>query len=84
MGFFVHWEPPNSTTILCFDVPNNMKESVKSALLSNTDGLDLTDPYAVFGIIIYEVISLYNDSVWSLRNHICIVEAVSPLLLRYY
>ncbi|KAF2181367.1 hypothetical protein K469DRAFT_713803 [Zopfia rhizophila CBS 207.26] len=55
-----------------------MKVSFQSALPSSIDNPDLTDPYSVFGIVIYELLSLYNDSVWSLRNHICSVEATWP------
>ena len=83
MGFFVHWIPPHSTTLLCFDLLEHMKVSFQSALPSSISDPDLTDPYSVFGIVIYELLSLYNDSVWSLRNHICSVEAVSPVILHY-
>ncbi|KAF2179935.1 purine and uridine phosphorylase [Zopfia rhizophila CBS 207.26] len=78
MGFFVHWTPPHSTTLLCFDIPGHMRASLRSALSSSIDNIDLSDPYSVFSIIIYELLSLYNDSVWSLRNHICGVEATRP------
>ncbi|KAH7350407.1 hypothetical protein BKA66DRAFT_476291 [Pyrenochaeta sp. MPI-SDFR-AT-0127] len=78
MGFFVHWTPPCSTTLLCFDLPEHMKASFQSALQSVTEKSDLIDPYAVFGTVIHEILSLYNDSVWSLRNHICSMEAVRP------
>jgi hypothetical protein len=83
MAFFVHWTPPYSTTLLCFDLPRHMRVSFQSALSSSIDNTDLSDPYSMFSIVIYELLSLYNDSVWSLRNHICAVEAVGPLLLHY-
>ncbi|KAF2793701.1 hypothetical protein K505DRAFT_325278 [Melanomma pulvis-pyrius CBS 109.77] len=55
-----------------------MKASFQSALPSSIANPDLTDPYSVFGIVIHELLSLYNESVWSLRTHICSVEAARP------
>ena len=81
MGIFVHWTPSHSTTLLCFDLPGHMKVSSQSALSSNMDNADLSDPYSIFSIVLYELLFLYNESVWSLRNHIRGVESVSPLLL---
>ncbi|KAF2189291.1 hypothetical protein K469DRAFT_747989 [Zopfia rhizophila CBS 207.26] len=46
--------------------------------MAGSDNTDLSDPYSIFSIVVYELLSLYNDSVWSLRNHICGVEATRP------
>ena len=76
MGFFVHWTPPHSTTILCFDLPEPLQASIQSALTSSVDKTEFSDPYSVFSVLLDEILSLYNTSVWSLRNHICAAEAV--------
>lgn len=83
MGFFVHWTPPYSTTLLCFDLPGHMKASFQSALSSSMDNNDLSDPYSIFSIVLFELLSIYNDSVWSMRNHICDVEATRAPDLNY-
>jgi hypothetical protein len=80
MGFFVHWTP-HSTTILCFDLPEHLKVSLQSALTSSTDKPDFSNPYSVFPVLLYELLSLYDSSVWSIRNHICDWEAVSLYML---
>jgi hypothetical protein len=76
MGIFVHWTP-HSTTLLCFDFPRHMKTSFRIAVSSSAGSADFSDPYSIYSIVVSELLSLYNDSVWSLRNHICDVEAVS-------
>ena len=76
MGFFVHWTPPHSTKILCFDLPDHLQAILQSALTSNLDKIDFYNPYSVFSMLLYELLSLYDVSVWSLRNHICDWEAV--------
>jgi len=86
MGFFVHWTPPNSTTVICFDLPKHLQASIRLALARVTDDIDFGDPYAVLAVLLNEVLCLYDDSVWSLRNHISNWEVVrygrSPWLLR--
>ncbi|OCK81526.1 purine and uridine phosphorylase [Lepidopterella palustris CBS 459.81] len=77
MGFLVHWRPDN-TTILCLDLPEPLQASIQSALSSSTDEIDFSDPYSFFSILLHEVLSLYDSSVWSLRNHICEWEARRP------
>ncbi|OCK73236.1 purine and uridine phosphorylase, partial [Lepidopterella palustris CBS 459.81] len=75
MCLFVHWTPPHSTTILCFDLPKQLQTLVQSALTSNPDMTGCSDPYSVFSVILYNVLCLYDNSVWSIRNHICEWEA---------
>ena len=83
MGFVVHWKAPNSVSILCFDLPEQLQTSLRSALSQRTEDIDLTNPYTILSVILDELIPLYDDSVWSLRNHVCKVESVglsrSPL-----
>ncbi|KAF7510282.1 hypothetical protein GJ744_006978 [Endocarpon pusillum] len=77
MCFFVHWAPL-STKILCFDLPEPLQKTVQSALASNTDKINFSDPYSVFLVLFYELLSLYDSSVWSIRNHICDWESSRP------
>lgn len=83
MCFFVHWTPL-STTIFCFDLPEPLQPTtVKSALTSNMEKIDFSDPYAVFSVLLYELVSLYDSSVWSIRNHICEWESVCLITTSY-
>ena len=75
MGFFVCWTP-HHTTIMCFDLPQHFQMAFQSTLTSSKDNVELSDPYAVFTVLLYQMISLYDNSVWSIRNHICDWEAV--------
>lgn len=38
--------------------------------------VDTADPYAVFAVILDELLWLYDNSVWLIRNHISQWEAV--------
>ncbi|RYP60604.1 hypothetical protein DL770_009958 [Monosporascus sp. CRB-9-2] len=75
MGFFVHWTPPSSTIVLCFDLPQHFQILVKLALTSSADKINFSDPYSIFAVVLHELLSLYDNSVWSIRNHICNWEA---------
>ena len=78
MGFFSYWNPSGSVSLLCFDQPSQMRLSIQSTFRSQE--INKFAPYSVFPIILDELIRLYNDSVWSIRNHICHWEAVSYIL----
>ncbi|KAL8669047.1 MAG: hypothetical protein Q9168_006347 [Polycauliona sp. 1 TL-2023] len=50
--------------------------TVRETLSSKQTKFDYADPYSVFSIIVYDILMLYDVSVWSMRNHICKWEAV--------
>ncbi len=81
MGFFVHWRPPQTTTVLCFDAPERLQSLLGSALQHKGSNIDIADPYSLLSTLIDQVIVLYDESVWSMRNHVCSAEAVS---LKHY
>lgn len=70
MGFFVQWKPAN-VTIFCFDLPQPFQITVQKAFISTSEKADFSNPYAIFATIIYELLLVYDNSVWSIRNHIC-------------
>lgn len=77
MGFFVQWKPLTGTTVLCFDLPQALQTSVQAALGRDPGGkVYSSDPYSLFAVLIEELLSLYDASVWSIRNHICDWEVV--------
>lgn len=81
MGFFVHWRLPQTTTVLCFDTPEKLQGLLGSALQHKGSNIDIADPYSLLSTLIDQVIALYDESVWSMRNHVCAAEAVS---LKHY
>ena len=76
MSFLVHWRPPGSTTILCFDVPEKLLQLLETALAQTGVKIDFTDPYSLLSCLFDQMLALYDESVWSMRNHVCTVEAV--------
>jgi hypothetical protein len=39
----------------------------------------MSDPYFIFAVIMKELVVVYDNSVWAIRNHICNWEAVRRL-----
>lgn len=76
MDFFVHWQSPGTTTIICFNAPEKLRTLLRSALVSSENGFDYMDPFSLFSYLSWELLTLYDTSIWSLRNHICEWEAV--------
>lgn len=75
MTFFVHWRPPQSTTIICFDTPEKLQGLLGSALAHSGNEIDYIDPYSLFVTVIDQLLAMYDTSVWSMRNHVCTAEA---------
>ncbi|KAF2829005.1 purine and uridine phosphorylase [Ophiobolus disseminans] len=73
MGFFASWDPSGHVTLICFDVPVKSQSTIYTTLCSQT--VDLSLPYAYFTPILDELLRLYDNSVWSIRNHISRWEA---------
>lgn len=75
MSLYVHWIP-SSTTLLCFDLPTPLRSSITAELASGKSAIDFSDPYSLFTVPFRGVLSLYDDSVWAIRDHICSWEVV--------
>ena len=75
MGFFASWDPSGHVTLMCFDVPAASQSAIYTTLCSQA--VDPSFPYSTFTHILDELRRLYDDSVWSVRNHISRWEAVS-------
>ena len=79
MGIFVRWLTSGQVTVLCFDAPQKLSSSLELMLPCNIGKIDPSSPYSVPSLIIDEIINLYDQSVWSLRNHISNQETVEFL-----
>lgn len=81
MGFIACWNPSGLTTLVCFDVPERMRSYIQS--LFNVNTVDSSSPYAIFSHVSEALLRLYDDSVWSIRNHISQWEAVGRSFYAY-
>ncbi|PSN62773.1 purine and uridine phosphorylase, partial [Corynespora cassiicola Philippines] len=73
MGFFTCWDRPGLITLLCFDLPAKLQSDLQSLLCSQP--IDRSCPHGVFSLLSGQLLRLYDDSVWSIRNHISQWEA---------
>jgi hypothetical protein len=78
MGFFISWKPLGALTLVCFDLPAQSQSNIQTAMRSRT--VDRTSPHSMFPMIADELLRLYDDSVWSIRNHISQWESVSSVV----
>ncbi len=75
MSFYTEWRP-YSTISLCFDVPNSAQLRLRQALASRRQPLDVTDVYASHAIILNEIVNMFDESVWALRDGVRQIEKV--------
>lgn len=75
MGFFASWKSAGQLTLICFDLPTKSQSLIQSMMESHI--VDALNPYSIFLPVSDELLRLYDDSVWSIRNHISQWEAVS-------
>ncbi len=62
---------PQTTTVLCFDAPEKLHSLLGSALQHKSGNIDIADRYSLLSTLIDQVIVLYDESVCSMRNHVC-------------
>ena len=77
-GFFTRWTSPGEQTIFCFDIPQTLRDRLRTYFLSPSAPPKLLDVYSIHMIVIDEIIQLFDASVWSLRDIIRIIELVTP------
>jgi hypothetical protein len=77
MTFIAHVCAENGLSLICLDAPAYMKKAVQISLQENMISPGLEDPYFILVRILEQVIILYDDSIWAIRNHVCRAEAVS-------
>jgi hypothetical protein len=74
MTFLSIWEP-DRYMLLCIDTPNGFREELQHSL-EREQKLDLQDPFAFFLPLMDQIITLYDHSVWGIRDLIRQVEKV--------
>ncbi|KAF2191309.1 hypothetical protein K469DRAFT_720289 [Zopfia rhizophila CBS 207.26] len=73
MTFFTHWEP-NRCMAVCVDIPDNFLTDLEHALSTESAVLDLSDPFTLHIPLMDQIIMLYDQSVWRIRDLIRRVE----------
>ena len=76
MDFFTRWTSHGRLETICFNTPASVKSQVQVTLLQRTD-TSTDDCYAYIALLVNEVVKLYDQSVWLIRDHIRSVEQVS-------
>ena len=77
MGFFTTWMSTGSQVVLCFNVPQILHIRLRTIFLSPSTP-KLPDIYSLHAVIIDEIITLFDKSVWTLRDIIRKIELVEP------
>lgn len=67
--FFTTWTPTGTHTVLCLDVNPKFQSVIHSALLSEVDNM-IFDIYLIHSKLVSLVLELYDESVWTLRDHV--------------
>lgn len=77
MGFFALQTAAGQVVILCFDTPEHFRQRLFQALNSSTWTLSEPVIYQLHAYLIDQIINLYDESVWALRDIVRDVEKVS-------
>ncbi len=75
MSFHTFWTPITSV-ILCFNVPKTSQMRIHHSLVSRQQRLDLKDIYAAHVLVLDEILALFDQSVWALRDGVRRIEKV--------
>ena len=82
MSFYTKWTP-HSTLNLCFDVPVAVQVRLRRELDSREQPLGVGDLYASHVRILDQILIMFDESVWALRDGVRQIEKVlenrSPL-----
>ncbi|KAK5135373.1 hypothetical protein LTR08_005315 [Meristemomyces frigidus] len=71
LAFFTHWRASQTSLILCFDLPETVKDSIRRSLLypkATAANLCLTTPFAIHAVILEHVLALHDVALWSARD----------------
>ncbi|KAI9783530.1 MAG: hypothetical protein M1839_003700 [Geoglossum umbratile] len=78
MGFFTYWDHSSRCKVLCIDTPKDLPSRLMEVLEKSPP--DRRDPFAMHAPLIDQIVRLYDDSVWAIRDPIRKIEKVSPSL----
>lgn len=77
MAFLALRTAPGPTVILCFDTPDRFRLRLFEALNSNFPRFEEPDIYQLHTYLLGQILDLYDESVWALRDTVRDIERVS-------
>lgn len=75
MSFYSTWSREFNVNI-CFDVPKASQLRIVQGLSTHEQPFDAMDVYASHGIILGEILVMYDESIWALRDGVRQIEMV--------
>jgi hypothetical protein len=79
IGFLTSWQPHGGLSVLCFDFPTHLKQSIEKDLLSSNDHHYGNGPFSMHPVLLMHVVEAFDKSVWSWRNVVRELETTRPL-----
>ncbi|EQL02340.1 hypothetical protein OCS_01952 [Ophiocordyceps sinensis CO18] len=73
MGVFARWSHPGVCRVLCVGTPPVLRQQLKTAL-DESPSLELRDPFAMMLPLFDQIIKLYDDSAWRVRDQVRAIE----------
>lgn len=74
---FTRWDRSGASQVLCVDAPPDCSAGLLKALKTQTSGLDFRDPFAMHAILIDQIVTYSDISVWRIRDPVRTLEKVS-------
>jgi len=66
LGFFIRWRPNRSFTAYCFDLPDQLKRTLRTTLTTSNFSAHL--PAAIWSLILEHAMPLFDAQVWKCRH----------------
>ncbi|RDL34693.1 uncharacterized protein BP5553_07821 [Venustampulla echinocandica] len=74
MGFFTRWRHhPHGCRVLCIDTPVELRLKLEEVLQVSPPP-ELRDPFAMLRPLFDQIIDLYDDSIWRVRDQVRFIE----------
>ncbi|KAF2176651.1 hypothetical protein K469DRAFT_645505 [Zopfia rhizophila CBS 207.26] len=73
MGFFTRWSHPNGCRVLCIGTPEELRMQLE-VVLRKSPSLELRDPFVMLRPLLDQIIKLYDDSTWRMRDEVRAIE----------
>ena len=71
--FFTTWTPRKTHIVLCFDISPEFRSVIHDTLLSEIDSI-VYDIYHIQSALVSLILELYDNSTWTLRDHVRDIE----------
>jgi hypothetical protein len=79
LGFCTQWRPDEkSMTLLCFDLPDGLKDKMIQTLLKTPQASFSTNPFAHLAFVLPLIVGSFDRAVWSCRDLIRELEQGRP------